>query len=114
LGLSMSQSLRQKDLPTMLAMVEAIFDRGYFEFIEVRDNKGNLLISRRLPQTKSSAPQWFIHLIEWPSTIQTSLVMDGWRQVGRVLVSSDTTLAYEALWENAVKLFNWYVVFAVI
>lgn len=114
LGLSLSQALIDKDRPMMLAMVEAVFDRGYFAMIEVRDIKGKLLVSRYAQQRPNTAPEWFVNLMEWPATVQSSAVMDGWIQHGEVLVTSDTSYACGALWKNAVDLFYWYLFFALI
>ncbi len=114
LGLSLSQSFKKNDMPTMLAMVQAVFDRGYFDRIEVRNIAGKLLILRKKRVDENIAPQWFINLIELPSKPQQALVMSGWQQVGTVLVSSDRAIAYQALWKNAVWLFQWYILFVII
>lgn len=114
LGLSLSQSLADKDRAMMLAMVEAVFDRGYFAMIEVRDIKGKLLVSRYAPLRPKTAPDWFVNLMDWPVVVQSSAVMNGWNQQGEVLVTSDITYACSALWRNAVDLFYWYLFFAVI
>ncbi|KTC75189.1 two component histidine kinase [Legionella birminghamensis] len=114
LGLSLSNALLEKDKALMLPMVEAVFDRGYFSMIEVRDMRGKLLISRYAPKRKSIAPEWFIEYTQWPSSVQSSLVMNAWNQVGEVLVTSDSTYASDALWSNALGLVYLYLLFAVI
>nr|4U65_A Chain A, Two component histidine kinase, GGDEF domain protein/EAL domain protein [Legionella pneumophila subsp. pneumophila str. Philadelphia 1]4U65_B Chain B, Two component histidine kinase, GGDEF domain protein/EAL domain protein [Legionella pneumophila subsp. pneumophila str. Philadelphia 1]4U65_C Chain C, Two component histidine kinase, GGDEF domain protein/EAL domain protein [Legionella pneumophila subsp. pneumophila str. Philadelphia 1]4U65_D Chain D, Two component histidine kinase, GGD len=104
LGLSLSQSLINHDVPTMDSMVKAVFDRGYFSSIKVQDIKGKVIIlKKQLPQ-ESDIPQWFVNLIKWPSTEKSSLIMDGWMQAGVVLVASDPSYVYASLWRNAVEM----------
>ncbi|KTD51635.1 two component histidine kinase [Legionella quinlivanii] len=112
LGLSLSNALQEKDKALMLPMVEAVFDRGYFSMIEVRDMRGKLLVSRYAPRRQSIAPEWFIEWTQWPSSVQSSLVMNGWNQVGEVLVTSDSSYASDALWSYARSLVYLYLVFA--
>jgi diguanylate cyclase (GGDEF)-like protein len=114
LGLSLSQSLISHDLATMNSMVQAVFDRGYFSFIQVKNIKGTVLITKKLLSQESSVPRWFIQLIRWPSTERSSLVMDGWMQAGVVSVISDPGYVYVSLWRNAVEMVKAYVLFALI
>ncbi|HAT1820580.1 bifunctional diguanylate cyclase/phosphodiesterase [Legionella pneumophila] len=114
LGLSLSQSLINHDVATMNSMVKAVFDRGYFSSIKVKDIKGKLIIlKKQLPQ-ENDIPQWFVNLIKWPSTEKSSLIMDGWMQAGVVLVTSDPSYVYASLWRNAVEMVNAYLIFALV
>lgn len=112
LGLSLSQALANHDRAMMSSMVEAVFDNGYFSFIEVRDNQGKLLISRYAPTQESKVPNWFVELVEWPQAVQSAVIMKGWKQVGSVVVMSDTNYACYALWDSAVLLFYGYCLFS--
>ncbi|WP_298627768.1 EAL domain-containing protein [uncultured Legionella sp.] len=114
LGLSLSQSLLSRDIPTMNSMVQAVFDRGYFSFIQVKDVKGKVIITKKLLPQQSNVPQWFVNLIRWPSTQKSSLVMDGWMQAGVVSVISDPSNMYESLWRNAVEMLKAYFLFALV
>ncbi|BCA95045.1 GGDEF domain-containing protein [Legionella antarctica] len=114
LGLSLSQSFLSHDIPTMNSMVQAVFDRGYFSSIEVKDVKGKIIISKKQPDQVSSIPGWFVNLIRWPTTDKSSLVMNGWMQAGLVSVTTDSGYAYSALWSNAVEMVKWYFIFAVV
>ncbi|MCL9683485.1 bifunctional diguanylate cyclase/phosphodiesterase [Legionella maioricensis] len=114
LGLSLSQSFLNHDLPTMNSMVQAVFDRGYFSSIEVKDIKGTIIISKKQLPQKSSIPDWFVNLIRWPTTDKSSLVMNGWKQAGVISVTTDPGYAYSSLWANAVEMVKWYIVFAVV
>ncbi|RUR16885.1 EAL domain-containing protein [Legionella sp. km535] len=112
LGLSLSQSLLNHDLPTVNSMVQAVFDRGYFSFIQVKDIKGKVIVTKQFVSPHNNIPQWFVHLIQWPLTKKNSLVMDGWMQAGEVSVISDPNNVYSSLWRNAVEMVKAYFVFA--
>lgn len=114
LGLSLSQSLISHDLPTMNSMVNAVFDRGYFSNIKIKNMKGKELVSKSQISQPSGIPQWFIDIVAWPSTEKTSLVMDGWMQAGIVSVTGDPGYVYVSLWRNAVKMVNAYLLFAIV
>ncbi|CAM2979556.1 LapD/MoxY N-terminal periplasmic domain-containing protein [Legionella worsleiensis] len=114
LGLSLSQSLLNHDEPAVNSMVQAVFDRGYFSFIQVKDIKGKILVTKKLMPQNDTIPEWFVRLIQWPMTKKSSLVMDGWMQAGEVAVISDPGNAYRALWRNAVVMIKAYFLFALI
>lgn len=114
LGLSLSQSLLSHDLPTMNAMTQAVFDRGYFSLIQVKDVKGKILVSKKLINPKRYTPEWFEQLIQWPSNEKSALIMDGWMQAGEVSVISDPSYVYATLWSNAVEMVKGYLLFALI
>lgn len=98
LGLILSQQAKQKNIAVMTSMIDAVFDRGYFQSIQLRDMKGKLLISRKLAIKIESVPGWFVHLMPFESPISKSLIMSGWRQVGIVSVQAHPGYAYEQLW----------------
>lgn len=114
LGISLSQAVANQDNAMMLSMVEAAFDNGFFSMIEVRNLRGELLMSRYVPQRQNQAPNWFINLIQWPSSVKNSVIMNGWKQNGEVLVLGDTNYACNALWKNAVHLIYWDMLFVML
>jgi EAL domain-containing protein (putative c-di-GMP-specific phosphodiesterase class I)/GGDEF domain-containing protein len=114
LGLSLTQSLSSHDIPTMNSMVQAVFDRGYFSSIQVKNIKGKTLVSKKLPPQQTNIPQWFVNLIQWPATDKTSLIMDGWMQAGEISVTSDPSYVYASLWRNAVEMVKAYLLFGVV
>ncbi|KTD25685.1 two component histidine kinase, GGDEF domain protein/EAL domain protein [Legionella lansingensis] len=115
LGLSLSHALTHKDKAMMLSMVEAVFDRGDFAMIAVRDIDGKLLVARyEKPAQSPKIPGWFIKVIQWLPAVQSSIIMSGWHQVGEVSVAADPSYAYNTLWYNALELVVWYALFAVL
>lgn len=113
LGISLSHAVASHDNAMMLSMVEAVFDNGFFSMIEVRNLEGELFISRYAPKRQNQAPDWFINLIQWPSSVKNAVIMNGWKQRGEVLVISDTNYACNALWKNAVYLIYWGAFFII-
>lgn len=114
LGISLSQAVANQDNAMMLSMVEAAFDNGFFSMVEVRNIRGELLISRYVPKRQNQAPDWFIDLIQWPSSVKNSVIMNGWKQNGEVLVLGDTNYACNTLWKNAVHLIYWDILFIIL
>lgn len=101
LGLSLTTLTSGVDVPAMDSMVRALFDRGYYHQIQLRDVEGRLLIDRQAPISLARVPSWFVRLVPLTAPRATSLVMDGWRQAGEVSVESHPGYAYQALWRAA-------------
>jgi EAL domain-containing protein (putative c-di-GMP-specific phosphodiesterase class I)/GGDEF domain-containing protein len=115
LGLSLSHALSSHDKAMMLAMVQAVFDRGYFSKVQIKDMRGNILVSRQTDgDHKHAPPRWFQNLFSLHKTSQSAIVMRGWSQVGRVEVVTDPTWAYISLWKNAKGLMLWYLIISVL
>lgn len=60
LGLSITPYLAEEnDIVVAQTMVNAIFDRGFYQYITVTDMDGNMLIERRNPTSVETVPAWF-------------------------------------------------------
>jgi len=112
LGLSVSPHI--DDLATTTSMVDAIFDRGYYQTIRLEDIQGNVLIDRELPVQVKDVPTWFIDVLPLEAPKGEALIMAGWRQAGRILVQSHPGFAYRQLWENVTETFGWFLISALI
>lgn len=112
LGLSLSHAMMNKDTLSINSMVQAVFDRGYFSQIQVKDIKGNVIVSKKAPPLQDNFPDWFIRFLGLPFTEKTALVVNGWMQAGQVSVVSDPSYVYASIWLNAVELGKIYCVFA--
>lgn len=109
LGLSLSTAYKKNDKALMLSMVDAIFDRGYYQEIKVNDINNTVIIQRVIARHKINSPQWFINLINLPAPKGQSLIMDGWLQKGIVTVTSYSGYAYQQLWHTAVDALYWFL-----
>ena len=113
LGLTLSEKLQQDaGQAEILSKVKAVFDRGYFRSIVVQDIDGNIVVKRFLKSQTAFAPDWFKSWISIDNKAKTALVMNGWKQAGKVSVQSNANLAYHSLWQTALYLFLLYFILA--
>lgn len=106
LGLSISSKVNsKKDTTLMLSIISATFDRGYFSKISILDNSGKEIVSRFLKDDSQKVPKWFTDLLAIKNPPQSSLIVKGWIQIGKVVVQSDSQVAYLALWDTFQYLF---------
>lgn len=105
LGLSLSQPMQDNDLPIMNSMVDAIFDRGFYNSIVVEPVNGGPLVERGITMDTRNVPGWFTRYVRLEIPQGDALVMSGWKQAGTVTVTSHPGYAYRELWENVTDTF---------
>jgi diguanylate cyclase (GGDEF)-like protein len=108
LGLSLTTVADDIDIPIMETMINALFDRGYYRSIELRDIEGEILFERHVSLSFEHVPGWFVHLVPLPLPQATSLVMHGWKKFGSILVESHPGYAYQTLWQTACNTAMWF------
>lgn len=108
LGLSISTYVADKDMPTAEGMINAVFDRGYYESIRLTDTDNKMILERNLQVTIENVPQWFIALVPLKTPEATANVMAGWRQAGAIHVKSHPGYAYNTLWEDVLRMTLWF------
>ncbi|NVK57349.1 MAG: EAL domain-containing protein [Alteromonadaceae bacterium] len=108
LGLSISPYIgNEADLPLVETMVNAIFDRGYYESIVLKDLDGNVILEKVNPPLPETVPQWFMELFPLtPPTAETE-INSGWNIAGTMTVRSHPGMGYAQLWQNAKDTF-WF------
>jgi diguanylate cyclase (GGDEF)-like protein len=109
LGLSISSHVADKDMPTVESMINAVFDRGYYESIRLTDTANKATLERNLKVSIEHVPQWFITLVPLNAPEATANVMSGWRQMGTIHVKSHPGYAYNTLWEDVLRMTLWFV-----
>jgi diguanylate cyclase (GGDEF)-like protein len=109
LGLSLSQPMQDNDLPVMNAMVDAVFDRGYYQSITVVTADGKTLIERHGSSEIPDIPDWFRRNIRLKIPEAGAQVMAGWKPAATLSVTSHPGHAYRELWENTVDTFWLYM-----
>ena len=114
LGLSLSNSVEQGDLATANAMVDAIFDRGYYRHIVIRKTSGDILVDRTQALWINEVPVWFTHVFKLETPRGEALIMHGWKQVGMVAVESHPGHAYKELWQVTAQAFWWTLAIGII
>lgn len=105
LGLSLSAAVQSDDLPVMEAMIDAVFDRGYYQRIALTAVNGMTLVERSSPARIKDVPDWFVRYVDLDTPDAEALVMSGWKQAATVHVRSHPGHAYRELWQNTVDTF---------
>jgi diguanylate cyclase (GGDEF)-like protein len=105
LGLSLSPYMQSNDTAVMSSMVDAIFDRGYYQTISVIAANGEPLIERSNSVTSEGVPSWFVDYIDLHLPAAEAMVMSGWKQAATVVVASHPGYAYQELWKNFLDTF---------
>lgn len=108
LGLSLSTLTNGVDIPAMETMINALFDRGYYRIIQLRDIEGKVLIDRHTDTAMEQVPAWFIRLVPLTAPNASALIMHGWQQTGAVAVESNPGYAYLTLWQSAQAAALWF------
>lgn len=108
LALSVSPHVAQKDLTTVEGMINALFDRGYYQRITYTDPRGEVRIDRTLPVKVEDVPQWFVKLVPLKTPEAEADVMAGWNQGGTILVKSHPGYAYQTLWNEVISMTAWF------
>jgi diguanylate cyclase (GGDEF)-like protein len=98
LGLAISQY--PDDMISVETMINAIFDRGYYETIRFIDPNGKILLERNLKVVIEGVPSWFIKLVPLKVPEANAYVTAGWRQAGTIYVKSHAGYAYNSLWQD--------------
>jgi diguanylate cyclase (GGDEF)-like protein len=100
LGMVLPLSMKDNDTVRTEATVDAVFERGYYRSIRVLSVGDQTLLLRQLPAAPPSVPAWFVRLVPLQAPSAESLVSSGWRQLGRVVVTSLPNFAYQQLWDT--------------
>lgn len=108
LGLTVSTYIAAGDMPRVEGMINAVFDRGYYESIRLADTANNPTLERNLKVTIENVPQWFISLVPLQTPEATANIMSGWRQIGTIHVKSHPGYAYNTLWEDVLRTTLWF------
>ncbi len=102
LGLSLATVMPGGDRALIELVVSPVFDRGYYQSIRVLSSKGEQLVDKELPPRPPDVPAWFASVVVLEAPTSESLVSSGWRQLGRVIVTSHPNFAYRQLWRTSV------------
>ena len=101
LGLSITPHLGEANgIAVAETMVNAIFDRGFYQYITITDMEGNLLIEKRNPDTVDTVPAWFTDIVEVTPPVEKTELNVGWTMAGELAVQSHPGLANKTLWES--------------
>ncbi|MGY8869439.1 MAG: bifunctional diguanylate cyclase/phosphodiesterase [Pseudomonadales bacterium] len=110
LGLYLAPYIAETDPATIEATINAIFDSGFYQKIEVLDAQGEALFISGTPSpTPKSVPKWFLRLVQFTPPSMEREISHQWRKVGKVKVQGRAGYAYEQLWNGAEKTLIWFI-----
>jgi len=89
--------------------IAAMFDRGYYRQIILLGPDGRSLISKELPVSIENVPAWFSSLLAIETPPGQVFITSGWKQLGKLIVVSQPTFAYQYLW-TSVKHITWWMI----
>ena len=107
LSVPLGQAFGNDDKVLAQTHVASMFDRGYFKSISVLGNDRNAILKREMPERIEDVPLWFIAWFPISTPTGEAFLGSGWRQLGKVLVVSQPTFAYQHLWRTATSLTGW-------
>lgn len=114
LSVTLGPSLGKGDEILAQAQVASVFDRGYFKRIAVLAQDRSAIINRELPEKIEGVPVLFARWVTIDAAPGEAFVGSGWRQLGKVVVQSQPTFAYQHLWATAVEQALWLLGFFVL
>ena len=115
LGLYLAPAIAQKDVAAIETTVNAIFDSGFYQRIDISDGTGNILFSKNTPpRIDDSVPVWFTNLFEITPPQMTRDVSHQWSKIGSVHVQSRAGYAYAKLWQGIQNTLIWFGILAAI
>jgi diguanylate cyclase (GGDEF)-like protein len=98
LALTLSQ---QKGDPVALELaISSQFDTGYYERIRLLGPAGKVMVEKQAGTHPQKAPGWFVALLGIAPPDGVAQVSDGWRQIGRLEVRSQSAFADDELWQS--------------
>lgn len=110
LGLSITPYVGdEENVPIIDTMTNAIFDRGYYQSIQLRDADDSLVLEKSNPKAMQSVPAWFMNMFEIKAPVASTNLNTGWQIAGTLQVTSNPGFGYEQLWRNTVDTF-WVIV----
>ncbi len=92
-----------EDRALIETVVNTSFDRGYYQSIRVVSISGETLVSKQLAPALGEVPSWFTRIFPIDPPSSESLISSGWRQLGRVIVTSHPNFAYLQLWRTGTQ-----------
>ncbi len=109
LGLSLSTLLEKGDEVTASSMIDAFFDRGYYDHVTLWNANGEAWIVRQAEKTQQTVPGWYRRLIKLDAPLASADVVKGWNRLGSVSVKVNPGASYERMWQAMVAELVWFM-----
>ena len=102
-SLALTLSQQKGDLVALELAIASQFDTGYYERIRLLAPGGKPLVEKQADTHPQNAPAWFVGLLGIAPADGVAQVSDGWRQIGRLEVRSQSAFADDELWQGTVN-----------
>ena len=102
--LSLSLANTNADLAEMSAIINAIYDSGYFQEINLKDTNNKSLYKRQKEVSKNNVPNWFLSLYNFKMISATATVSSGWNPIGTIHVTPVKDSANTKLYKNFIEI----------
>jgi len=100
LGMSLSPYMNNSSDPVIKTMMNAIFDRGYYQEIKLLDTENRSLVVLKNKHEIKGVPDWFVQYISMQSTTAKSEISTGWNMRGTIYVTINPGTAYLKLYQQ--------------
>ncbi|OQK17060.1 signal protein [Methyloprofundus sedimenti] len=105
LGLSLSPYMHNETDPVIKTIMNAIFDRGYYQQIRLLNVEDQVLVTLSNKKVFEGVPDWFVKLIPMKTVVAESEISTSWSISGMIYVTLNPSYAYLKLYQQAVRSF---------
>jgi len=109
LSRSIEDALSKNDKVLAEIQITSVFDRGYYQKIILVTPLGEKVVVKELPVNVENVPIWFSSLLPLDTPPGEAFITSGWRQLGKVIVVSQPTFAYQYLWTSFKNAMWWMI-----
>jgi len=103
-SLALSLTQLPKDDATVELALAAQFDTGHYRLIRLVNPRGEVMQERSNFADPEGVPEWFVRMMAFDIEPGVAHISQGWSQFGVLTVESQTSYAYESLWDGTLKL----------
>jgi len=102
-SLALTLSQQHGDPVALELAIASQFDTGSYQRIRLAAPGGKILVEKVSEVRPTSAPAWFVSLLGIQPRQGVAQVSDGWRQIGTLLVNSQSAFADDELWRGTMS-----------
>ena len=113
-SLALSLTQLPKDEARIELTLAAQFDTGHYRSIRLTDPRGRVMQERVHEPEPEGVPHWFVRLMAFEVQPGVAHISDGWSQFGTLTVESQSSYAYESLWQGTRRLVLIFVAGAIL
>jgi diguanylate cyclase (GGDEF)-like protein len=102
--LALSLSQKEMDAVELDLFAASLFNSGHYASIRISDANGKTIVEKSAQEEKNSVPAWFKRILPMRSTPGFAQINNGWKAMGGITVISQSTTAYQTLWQSTLDL----------